>query len=374
MDDIDTVYEKLEGIISREEFEAKVEEKIEEMHNLCDVQTAALLVAHNLGATDVGVETIKIADINEASSNVNFTGKAISVFEPKEFSRDDGTTGRVGNIIVADETGSIRVTLWDDLADLLKTGDISTGKSYNISGYAKEGYSGIEVNIGRGGGISESEENVKANINLSGISEIKDGDSDVNVVGMVLDVSDVRTFQKRDGSEGRVRNITIGDETGKIRITLWDGRTELADKLETGDSVEIINGYARLNNYSQEVEIQVGNHSSLRKTDREVEFKEDYTPIADIIPGQPYSIKGAVSGMGDLKEFTRSNGSEGKVSNIYVSDETGRIRIALWDEKAELVDKVDIDTPIKIIDAFAKSGFNEEVELNAGGRSKVIVD
>src|SRR6056297_2808687 len=108
MDDIDTVYEKLEGIISREEFEAKVEEKIEEMHNLCDVQTAALLVAHNLGATEAGVETIKIADINEASSNVNFTGKAVSVFEPKEFSRDDGTTGRVGNIIVADETGSIR--------------------------------------------------------------------------------------------------------------------------------------------------------------------------------------------------------------------------------------------------------------------------
>jgi replication factor A1 len=30
--------------------------------------------------------------------------------------------GRVGNLLVADETGSIRITLWDDKADLINQG------------------------------------------------------------------------------------------------------------------------------------------------------------------------------------------------------------------------------------------------------------
>lgn len=34
-----------------------------------------------------------------------------------------------------------------------------------------------------------------------------------------------------------------------------------------------------------------------------------------------------------------------------------------------LVDELDIDTPIQIIDAYAKSGFNEDVELSAGNRT-----
>ena len=61
------------------------------------------------------------------------------------------------------------------------------------------------------------------------------------------------------------------------------------------------------------------------------------------------------------------------VSNIYVSDDTSRIRVALWGEHAPIVDEVDIDTPIEIIDAFSKTGFNDEIELSVGNRSRVRI-
>ncbi|WP_407355228.1 OB-fold nucleic acid binding domain-containing protein [Methanolobus sp. WCC5] len=374
MDEINEVYEKLGGVISKDDFTRKVQEKVEQMSGLCDTRTAAMLVAHDLGVSDnVQTQLQKISDINPNCNNVKFIAKVMSVFPAKEFNRNDGTIGRVANIIVADETGSIRLTLWDDRADLAKTGEIGIGQNYQIAGYVKEGYSGLEVNIGNNGVFCETDEKVEARIESKHIEDIKNGMGDLNIRARILDISDIRTFNKKDGGTGKVANILIGDQTGKIRVTLWDEMADLTKDLEIDDSVEIINGYARENNFNQQVEMQVGNRSSIKKIHDEIEFKEDFTPISDIIPGESYSIAGQVSGLGEIREFNRDDGTVNMVSNIYVSDDTGRIRIALWGDHALLVDQLDIDMSVEIIDAYAKSGFNEEVELSAGNRTRIMI-
>lgn len=374
MDEINDIYEKLGGVISKEDFTREVEEKVEQMSGLCDIRTAAMLVAHDHGASETGENQLqKISGITPSSANVKFIAKVMSVFPAKEFNRNDGTVGRVANIMVADETGSIRLTLWDEKADLVKTGDIEIGQNYQVAGYVKEGYSGIEVNIGNNGVLFETDEKIEARIDSKKIEDIKSGMGDLNIRGRVLDISDIRTFNKKDGTVGKVGNIMIGDETGKIRVTLWDETAELTNELQTDDSVEIINGYAKENNFNQQVEMQVGNRSTIRKIEDEVEFKEDFTSIADIIPGESYSISGQVSGLGEIKEFERDDGTVNMVSNIYVSDDTGRIRIALWGDHALLTDQLDIDTTVEIVDAFSKSGFNDEIELSAGNRTRITV-
>ncbi|WP_406656056.1 OB-fold nucleic acid binding domain-containing protein [Methanolobus sp. ZRKC2] len=373
MDEVIEIYNKLGGIISQEDFQKKVDEKVDQMSGLCDMRTAAMLVAHDLGVNETDSPSQKIADITPESGNVRIIAKVMSVFPAKEFNRNDGTVGRVANLIVADETGSIRLTLWDDKADLVKTGDIEIGQSFQISGYVKEGYSGVEVNIGNNGILCETDEKIEASVASTKIEDVKNGMGDLNLKGMVLDISDVRTFNRKDGTEGRVSNITIGDDTGKIRVTLWDEKTELASELKTNDAVEIINAYARENNFNQQVEVQVGSRTILKKIDEEVSYSENFTSISDIIPGESYSVKGSVSGLGELREFTRDDGTVNMVSNIYVSDDSGRIRIALWGDHALLVDELDIDTQIEIIDAFSKSGFNDEIELSAGNRTRVVV-
>lgn len=374
MNVIDEIYSKLSKSISKEEFAEKVNEKVEQMGGLCDEKTAAMLVAHDLGLNETGRSSQKIADIKSDSGNVNFIAKVVSVFPTREFTRSDGTMGRVGNLLVADETGSIKITLWDDKADLINQGFIEISQSLQLGGYVKEGYSGVEVNIGSNGVLSQTDEEVHVKNPSTKISDIKDGMGSINVVGRLLDISDVRTFNKKDGSKGRVGNITIGDDTGKIRITLWDDKTDKMGELHPGDAVEVINGYARENNFNQQVEIQIGNHSLLNKTETSVKYQENFTPISDIVPGESYSIQGSVSGLGEIREFNRDDGTVNMVSNIYVSDDTGRIRVALWADHALLVDELDIDTPIQIIDAYAKSGFNEDVELSAGNRTRIIIN
>ncbi len=367
-EEIEEYYKKLEGKLTREEFKSKIEEKITFMNGLCDMRTAAMLIISEMGIN----ETLKIKELSKDRSNVIFMAKVLSVGDIREFSRDNDTVGRVVNLNLADDTGSIKAALWDEASDLVKIGDIKPGQTLKVKGYIKEGKSGLEVNVGRGGGIEHIDSEISVNLKPVKICEIKNGMNSLNIIGKIIDMGTVRTFQRKDGTPGKVRNITIGDDTGKIRLTLWDAKADAAD-LRTGDAVEIMNAYARENSFSNQTEMQLGSGGSIVKTTAAVDYSEPLTPIADIGINASYSVSGHVSGLDEIREFERADGTKNRVSNIYVSDDTGRIKVALWGDHAGIVNELDIGSEIRIIDAYAKTGRNEEVELSAGARTSIQI-
>lgn len=333
MTDVESIYKKLSHVISKEDFLQRVQRKMESMGGLCDEPMAAMLVANELGFSDVSRENVKIKDIKADSGPVNFIARVLSVFDAKEFTRNDGTIGRVGNLIVGDETGKIKLTLWDSMADLIKVGKIKVGQTLQISGYAKQGYSGVEVNVGNNGVITESEEEIDVVASSQKIKDVKDGMGDLNLIGKVLEVSEIRTFQRKDGSTGKVGSLLLGDATGTIRVTLWDEKTEFLNQIEYGDTVELINAYARENAFSQKVELQVGSRSIIRKSEKEIEYKEKFTPIADISADMnDVNVCGRVLDIGEIRTFEKRDGSTGRVGNLLIGDSTGKIRLTLWDE------------------------------------------
>lgn len=366
-EEIEEVFKKLEGKLTRDEFRSKVEEKVTMMNGLCDSKTAAMLVASEFGLN----ETIKIKDITGDKGSVVFIAKVTSVGDIKEFTRDNDTVGRVVNLTLADDTGSIRAALWDEACDLVKIGDIKAGQSLKVKGYVKQGQRGLEVSVGKGGNIEHVEKDVLVSMKPLKISEIKPGMNNINIVGKVIDVGKMRTFARKDGTMGKVTGITIGDDTGKMRVSLWDGKAEAP--IKAGDTVEITNAYSRENTFSNQTELNLGSGGGIAKSSIAVDYSETLTPIADIGINQAYSVAGHVSGIDEIREFERSDGTKSRVANIYVSDETGRIRVVLWGEHAELVNELDIGSEIRIIDAYAKAGRNEEVELSAGARTGIHI-
>jgi len=366
-EEIEEVFKKLEGKLTRDEFRAKVEEKVTMMNGLCDSKTAAMLVASEFGLN----ETIKIKDITGDNGSVVFIAKVTSIGDIREFTRDNDTIGRVVNLTLADDTGSIQAALWDEACDLVKIGDIKAGQSLKVKGYVKQGQRGIEVNVGKGGNIEHVEKEVLVSVKPLKISEIKPGMNNINIVGRVIDTGKMRTFARKDGTMGKVTGITIGDDTGKMRVSLWDGKAEAPVK--AGDTVEITNAYSRENTFSNQTELNLGSGGGIAKSSIAVDYSETITPIADIGINQAYSVAGHVSGIDEIREFERSDGTKSRVANIYVSDDTGRIRVVLWGEHAELVNELDIGSEIRIIDAYAKAGRNEEVELSAGSRTGIHI-
>lgn len=370
MTDIESIYKKLSQVISKEDFLQRVRKKVESMGGLCDEPMAAMLVANELGFSDVGRDSVKIENITADSGQVNFVAKVVSVFDTREFTRNDGTIGRVGNIIVGDETGKIKVTLWDNMADLIKAEKIEAGQTFQISGYVKQGYSGVEVNIGNNGVLAKSEEDIDVAASSQKIKDVKDGMGDLNLTGKVLEISEIRTFQRKDGSSGKVGNLLLGDDTGTLRVTLWDDKTEFLNQIEYGDTVELINAYARENAFTQKIELQVGNRSVIRKSEKKIEYEEKFTQITDVRADMiDINVSGRVLDIGEIRTFEKKDGTTGRVGNLLLGDSTGKIRLTLWDEKTSFLDEVDFDETIEVLHAYSReNAFNQQVELNLGNR------
>lgn len=92
---------------------------------------------------------------------------------------------------------------------------------------------------------------------LSGRLQIKNilsGMRDVEVVGKVLQVYDIKEFSNESRS-GKVASITIGDETGTIRVVMWGSQAENVTNLGQGFIVKVIGGYVRENNGRKEIHL-----------------------------------------------------------------------------------------------------------------------
>jgi replication factor A1 len=364
---IEDVYEDLEADVERDEFEASVREKVEQMDGLADEETAAMLVAHEL--RESGGEVEGVADVDPDMAEVKFVAKVTGVGEVRTFERDgEDPDGKVANVEVADETGQVRISLWDDLAEGVERGELEPGDVLRVKGRPKDGYSGVEVSVDR----AEVDEDAEVDVQVQDVYRVEDlslGLSDVNLRGRVLATDSVRTFDRDDGSEGRVSNLTLGDPTGRVRVTLWDERADRATELDEGESVEVVDGYTR--ERDGDLELHVGSRGAVEAVDDEVEYVPETTDVAALELDDVVDIAGGVIETSDVRTFDRDDGSEGQVRNVRLKDETGDIRVALWGDHADA--DVDLGDHVLVTDVEIQDGWQDDLEASANWRSTVSV-
>jgi len=363
---IEDIYADIEDVdVSEEEFREAVEQKVEQMDGLADEETAAMLIAHELEDKEVGT----ISDIEPGMDEVKFLCKVVSVGELRTFERDgEDEEGRVVNVEAADESGTVRLAFWDQQAAAIADGELGGGEVLRVKGRPKEGYNGLEVSVEK----AEPDDDADIDVDLDGpttIDSLSMGQSDVNLEGLVLDTDEVRTFDRDDGSEGRVSNLTLGDETDRIRVTLWDEQADRAEDLEAGTAVEIVDGYVREREGS--LELHVGDRGAVEETDETVDFEPDATPIGDLEIGQTVDVAGVVRSADPKRTFDRDDGSEGQVRNVRVQDDTDDIRVALWGPKADK--EIAPGDEILAADVEIDDGWQDDLEASAGWQSTVVV-
>ncbi|MFP4530770.1 MAG: single-stranded DNA binding protein [Halodesulfurarchaeum sp.] len=365
MGDIETIYEDLDTEeVSLEEFCEAVDSKVEQMGGLADEETAAMLLAHELD--DGQVEGV--ADVEPGMEEVAITAKVLSVGELRTFERDDPDQpeGQVLNADVADETGRLRVSFWDDMASSADA-DLEAGQVLNLKGRPKEGYDGVELSVDR----VEPDPDTEIEVDLTDEYRVADlglGASDVNLVGEVLATEPVRTFDRDDGSEGQVSNLLVGDETGRVRVTLWDEQAERTEDFGPHDTVEIIDGYVRERDGS--LELHLGDRGVIEETDAEVSYVPDATPIEAVELDETVDIAGVVRSADPKRTFDRDDGTEGQVRNVRVQDETDDIRVALWGEKADL--ELGPGDEVLFVDVAIQDGWQDDLEASANWQTTVV--
>ncbi|MCK5473874.1 MAG: hypothetical protein KAI53_00570 [Candidatus Aenigmarchaeota archaeon] len=143
-----------EASVTREEVLEKIEEKEIEYSGLVSRIGAVYIVGREFGVELVKPtsKNLKIKNIVSDMNCVEFTGKVIHVSDVKEFKNDKGD-GKVASIILGDETGTIRLSLWNEKADAVEK--ISVGDIFEVlGGYTKKDYRGMpEVRLSKLGNL-----------------------------------------------------------------------------------------------------------------------------------------------------------------------------------------------------------------------------
>ena len=71
------------------------------------------------------------------------------------------------------------------------------------------------------------------------VKDLKPKQGNVDIIVDVVDVGDPREFQKF-GKPGKVSTAIAKDETGDIKLSLWNEDTE---RIKAGDKIHLTNGY-----------------------------------------------------------------------------------------------------------------------------------
>jgi len=133
------------------------------------------------------------------------------------------------------------------------------------------------------------------------IKDIVNGMRKINIKGRIIQVSDTREFERKDGKKGRVRNLIITDGTGEVRIPLWDKQVNMLDdgKLNEGDVIQIKNAFAKDNVFGG-IEIRLSRLSRVEKIEDDESFPRQIVgtrlrriPIKEAKEGN-YEIKGNI--------------------------------------------------------------------------------
>jgi replication factor A1 len=91
------------------------------------------------------------------------------------------------------------------------------------------------------------------------IKDLRNGMKRVSVEAKVTEKSDTREVTSRFKNETyKVANAVIADETGTIKLTLWN---EQIDQVNVDDVVKVENGY--ITSFKGEIQLNVGKYGKL---------------------------------------------------------------------------------------------------------------
>jgi len=209
-----------EAGISEDELNEKIEEKLQQLSGLVSKEGAAHIIANELGVKilEEAQGRLSVAKILPGMRSVEFLGKVQKVFDLKKF--DKGTKkGQVRSFVAGDETGTIRVVLWNDQVERIET--LKEGDIVHIeNAYVKENNGQKEIHLGEkskieinppGETIGEVKVLSQSRIQKK-IEKLQEGDSNVEILGTIVQTFEPRYFEVCPDCNKRARMIAGGTD------------------------------------------------------------------------------------------------------------------------------------------------------------------
>jgi DNA/RNA endonuclease YhcR with UshA esterase domain len=243
--------------LSESDIQQQIKTKIEQLYGLVSEEGAAHIIANEHGIKLLEVSgDLKIKDVLIGMKSVDIYGKVLRKYELREFNTEK-RKGKVANLMLGDETGTIRVVFWND-----KTNDFIQIKEEDIvkikGAYVRDNAGRKELHLGDNSHIIINPANItvitreRKEYAKKHIKELEDGMS-AEIMGTILQVFDVKFFEVCPKCNKRLRlredqfacdehgtqtpvynyvlNVYLDDGTGNIRAIFWKQQSQRLLKL-----------------------------------------------------------------------------------------------------------------------------------------------
>jgi replication factor A1 len=367
---------------SREEVWRKIKEKKKAAGGFLTEETAARLVASELGV-EVEQEQahsaeLPIGELVLGLNDVSIVGRVVVVFPLQSYARKNGSESQFGRLIVADKTGTLLVLLWNDKADLIRNGKVNRGQILRIlHGYVREARDGqLELHLGNRSEFQINpsdvkEENYPAPESfVEKIGKVTKKKKKTSVLGVIESVSALRVFSRSDGSEGKVLRLSLRDSSGRIVVVLWNGKADSWKDVRISERLLLIDARVK-EKIDGELELHVEDRAYVERLPPQV---EEISKISSLVSeGGPVWVEGIVKTKPAKREVSTANGEKVLVTSFELEDESGRIWVSAWRKHADVVEQLTVGARVRLKNVYVRKGFGDAFELATRGSSQVEV-
>ncbi|MFW9826688.1 MAG: hypothetical protein ACFFEY_03600 [Candidatus Thorarchaeota archaeon] len=281
---------------NEEDIRSQIQQKINEFQGLMSKDAILYLIAkeHGIkisspedekneydigdGSIDYSDFLIQISEIIQGMQNIVIKGNVSEVFGIREFIHKDGSPGRVGTFEVCDESSCIKVVLWGDQVKAIENDLFKKGITVQIiGGYSKAGINQqVEIHISRQGKIVLPKARELKNKALNSpfrerktpensIKDLYGKEGFIRSVRGIVHTKEFKEITLKSGDKTFLLKITLTDDTGSIKVNIWDIKAvELVKILTNGEHIKISNIMIKLNSYSNEKELNLTKNSQLK--------------------------------------------------------------------------------------------------------------
>jgi len=368
--------------ISREEVIERLEKEKMKTGGFISDKTLLRMIAAELSVEiphdEALAPKLSVRDLVLGLNDVTLVGRIVAVFPPKAFKGN--RSGKMASLLVADQSGILRVVLWDEKTGFIESGEIKVGQIIRFShGYTREDRSGrVELHIGEKSEIEINPKDVEAKdyptiskftTKIGKITQTQKNKR-VSVKGTVKELFSASTFKRQDSSSGKVMRFVMADETGEIPVVVWNEKANELEKVIKKDvKLQVVNAKVK-KAINEGLEIHVDSGTYLETLIPEEEFLK----IADLREGSSsVNVEGEVVTKPMLREVKTSEGELVRLATFELKDETGRIWVSAWRMHAGFVKDLRIGDSIMIKNGYVRRGFGDQLEVSTKTTTSIML-
>jgi replication factor A1 len=365
--------------VSREQVLDRLESEKKKTGGLISEEALLRVIAAGFGCDVRGsrvlISSLSLGDLVPNLGDVTVVGRVAAVFSPRSFSGK--RSGRFASLLIADESGVLRVVLWNDRAGLAEPGGVKAGDVVRFRhGYTREDRRGkVELHVGDRSVVEVS----PSDVDLSGFPavdkfatkmedlKVTRGGSRVILVGTVRKVFSVSSFDRGDEGLGKVLRFVLAGAGGEVDVVVWNEKVDDVEGLvEVGRGLRVVDGKVR-KSAGGGVEVHVDGSTFVEAV------AAGFVRLGDLVEGLKHvSVEGEVVARPAVREVRTKRGDVLRVASFELRDESGRVWVSAWRSHVDDAAGLMVGDAVVLKDVYVKRGFGDQLELSTRSRSSIV--